>query len=1123
MPAPRFLGRRLLRALLSAVVLTALMAGLPWLLYATTTAVWAQGTDAIAHLLTRQDTGAAFMLALCAIGWIAWAGFTLSVLLEIPAQLRGRSAPSLPGLRLSQRAAGTLVSGILVLFASSTLASATPALATPTTATATATAVHPAAAGAPAGHAETAGTERAAARTYTVRDARPAESLWSIAEKLYGHGELYTKIADINEGKPMADGTVFHADAPIQPGWVLALPDAPTPHPDAPSSPPQQARTTAYTVQGGDTLWTVADEELGEGERYKELFEANKGARQPDGSRLTDPDKIQAGLILTIPHTTGPSEIPDTPTPPPAPRPEDDRPAADTPPPKPAPATPAPDSSARPGGAPPAATPKAPPTAAPTAKPSPAAPAKPAGPVTVTPAPSVPAQPGETGPGSAAPTPERSTGSVPATPETAAEDEAADGIGIRDVSAFGMLAAGSMLVTLGLKRMLQRRRRRPGELPATDDTTTEQNLHKAADPGSLELLDLALRTLAHHATDQALELPAAAGARITARSVELLLHMPDTDEDGAEPTSTRTIAPFTETAPGRWTLDRTQPLLDAEQAAHVPAPYPGLITLGTDPDDNHLLINLTLSRVLLLDGTPDAVRDTARVLALEAATSTWSDHSEIITVGLGDQLPGLLPQSRMRAVPHLKAARTDLAELLLEQRQTADGDDAPDHLPWTLVCAADIEQDEARMLADTLTAARDLPVALVLPAQGTAGAFGAFDDAVQLAVGTTRTQYVDALDADLVVQSLPEDDYQDFLDLLRQAEAPAQPADGPWRAVPPVLVDFTDNGEAGPAALPSTPFAAFTATKPLTSVPPLPTPAAEPETIPAPAPTFTAKATPDASAEATEPETEVPAGSGAPAKPEADPAPDTEEPADTVDPHAPEIQILGPVAVTGIASTGHGPKLAQLATYLYFKPSSADTVREAMDPRSPWTKPTLQTRISQLRNQLGTDPDGALYLPRDRTGIYKLSPKVRCDWDRFTTLAERGLTKGPSTGISDLEAALALVRGYPFGSTPPGWAAARIQEILVRITDTAHTLATWHRTGPRPDLDAARRAVRQGLDIDNSAELLYQDWMLIEDQAGNHNGVRAAYETILTINRRLDVSAEPETEAIYKRLTTRSA
>ncbi|RSS57503.1 LysM peptidoglycan-binding domain-containing protein [Streptomyces sp. WAC01280] len=1098
-------GRRLLRALVSAAVLAALVAGLPWLLYATTTAVWAQGTDALAHLLTRQDTGAAFMLALCAIGWIAWASFTLSVLLEIPAQLRGRRAPSLPGLRLSQRAAGTLVSGILVLFASSTLASATPALTTTVTATATAETAHPDAAAAPAEHsAQTTGTERTAARTYTVQDARPAESLWSIAEKLYGHGELYTKIADANEGRRMADGSVFRADAPIHPGWILTLPDAPATRTDDPDAPSRQAGPAAYTVQGGDTLWKVAEEELGDGERYQELFEANRGARQPDGSRLTDPDEIQAGLTLTIPHATAPSEISDTRTPPPTSQPADEQPDADTatPPSTPIPATTAPESPARPDSAPPANTPKAPPTAAPTTRPT--------APVTAAPAPSVPSQPGETAPGTGAPAPERPAASIPPAPEEATDREDADGIGIRDAAAIGMLAAGTLLATLGLKRMLQRRRRRPGELPATTATTAEQNLHATADPGSLELLDLALRALAHHATEHGLELPAVAGARITDRTVELLLPAPETDD--GDITVAPAPIPFTEADPGRWTLDRTQPLLDADTAAGIPAPYPGLITLGTDPDGNHLLINLTLSRVLLLDGTPDAVRDTARVLALEAATSTWSDHSEIITVGLGDQLPPLLPKSRMRAVPHLKGARTDLAELLLEQRQTADGDDAPDRLPWTLVCAADIDEDEARMLADTLTAARDLPVALIVPAQGTSGAFGSFDEAVHLAVGTTRTQYVDALDADLVVQSLPEDDYEDFLDLLRQAEEPAQPAEGPWKQVPPRHINLAadDAATTSPTALPAAPFTAFTASQPLTSVPPLPTPATEPETTPAPEPTAIAPPPPQA------PER---SGTGEPDEDESS----TEEPADTADLHAPEIQILGPITVTGIASTGHGPKLALLAAYLYFKPSSPDAVREAMDPRSPWTKPTLQTRISQLRNQLGTDQDDALYLPRDRTGIYKLSPRVRCDWDRFTTLAERGLTKGPSTGISDLEAAIALVRGCPFGNTPPAWAAARVQEILVRITDTAHTLATWHRTGPRPDLDAARRAVRRGLDIDDSAELLYQDWMLIEDQAGNHNGVRAAYETILTINRRLDVSTEPDTDAIYERLTNRTA
>ncbi|MFE5028157.1 hypothetical protein ACFRAO_33820 [Streptomyces sp. NPDC056656] len=172
---------------------------------------------------------------------------------------------------------------------------------------------------------------------------------------------------------------------------------------------------------------------------------------------------------------------------------------------------------------------------------------------------------------------------------------------------------------------------------------------------------------------------------------------------------------------------------------------------------------------------------------------------------------------------------------------------------------------------------------------------------------------------------------------------------------------------------------------------------------------------------------------------------------EAVDLHAPDIQVLGPVTVAGIEASGHGHKLALLAALLYFKPGiSSDTAREAMDPRKPWSKATLQSRISELRNRLGTDPDGNPFLPRDRTGTYRHSPTTRCDWTRFTQLAKRGLAKGPQAGadIADLEAALDLVRGRPFGGADLTWAAARTQE-MPGITEVTHTLATWHRTAPR--------------------------------------------------------------------------
>ncbi|WP_327575730.1 hypothetical protein [Streptomyces sp. NBC_00145] len=78
-------------------------------------------------------------------------------------------------------------------------------------------------------------------------------------------------------------------------------------------------------------------------------------------------------------------------------------------------------------------------------------------------------------------------------------------------------------------------------------------------------------------------------------------------------------------------------------------------------------------------------------------------------------------------------------------------------------------------------------------------------------------------------------------------------------------------------------------------------------------------------------------------------------------------------------------------------------------------------------------------------------------------------------------------------------------------------------TAPHPDLTAARRAVTRGLDIDDTAEILYQDWMLIEDQAGNRTGVSAAYETLRGINQRLQIGIDGETEKVFDTIMSRPA
>ncbi|MFI9018676.1 bacterial transcriptional activator domain-containing protein [Streptomyces griseus] len=161
-----------------------------------------------------------------------------------------------------------------------------------------------------------------------------------------------------------------------------------------------------------------------------------------------------------------------------------------------------------------------------------------------------------------------------------------------------------------------------------------------------------------------------------------------------------------------------------------------------------------------------------------------------------------------------------------------------------------------------------------------------------------------------------------------------------------------------------------------------------------------------------------------------------------------------------------------------------------MDPVNPWSTRTLQTRLSEIRSRLGAAPDGQPYLPRPKHG-YSFHPDVTSDWRQSQDLATRGLAD-PQGGTVDLENALALLRGKPFEGRDFPWADAVQQEMISRITDTAHTLAVRHTEGDQPDLDAARRAALCGLEIDETAEVLYRDWMNIEWRAGNTAGVRKA-------------------------------
>ena len=58
-----------------------------------------------------------------------------------------------------------------------------------------------------------------------------------------------------------------------------------------------------------ESLWEIAQQHLGDGRRYREIFEMNVGRIQPDGAKLTTPSLIRPGWILNMPSDAYGAEV----------------------------------------------------------------------------------------------------------------------------------------------------------------------------------------------------------------------------------------------------------------------------------------------------------------------------------------------------------------------------------------------------------------------------------------------------------------------------------------------------------------------------------------------------------------------------------------------------------------------------------------------------------------------------------------------------------------------------------------------------------------------------------------------------------------------------------------------
>lgn len=324
---------RLIRGLAALVVLTVGLIGVPALLVVLVGNPLPAGTSwtEVVAGLARPDDGTILVGLVTAAAWVGWLVFAISVVVEAVAVLsRQRVRITLPGLAAPQRLASGLVLAVIALStATPQVTHAEPAQSAPQLA------VPAAETAATSDRAETvrstaSQTEDAGLR-HTVQR---GDDLWSLAERFYGEGRDWRRIAAANP-----DVLTGGPDR-LEPGWRLLIPDLPA------------ERSSSYRVRSGDTLTGIAERVLHDGDRWLELYEANR-------FQLDDPDELPVGVRLQLP--TAPKAVE---------KPADDvEQKADTAPPAQAPtpveaSEPEPDALPKPTG-------RAPDSAPPSAKPQP--------------------------------------------------------------------------------------------------------------------------------------------------------------------------------------------------------------------------------------------------------------------------------------------------------------------------------------------------------------------------------------------------------------------------------------------------------------------------------------------------------------------------------------------------------------------------------------------------------------------------------------------------------------------------------------------------------------------------------------------------------------------------------
>lgn len=779
--------------------------------------------------------------------------------------------------------------------------------------------------------------------------------------------------------------------------------------PPVPSTP----SAGEVVVKAGDTLSGIAAERLGDPDRYPELATATAEVIQPGGDRLTDPDHIEPGWRIVIPEAAHP--VADATTIPTA---ESKTPAINHIPDAPGPASvaPAPDvSHAVPAGT----------------QPSLIAPSR----ASATVPPSVSRVEG--------PAPDATT-----RPFATSHGPRAAWV-VAGLTGAGTILAGTVLMTLRRRRQAQFRARRPGravpavepELIPLEKTVTT---YGAAAAVAVETLDAQLRVLAQQCADTGDDLPDLAAVELSDTTVTMHLASP-----GDLPPPWQPVDQTRQ----RW--HRTTSKDDdntGDDLADQPAPWPMLATIGSGPDGHLWLLNIEAYPLLHVLGAREPGLDFVRHIAAELATSPWSRDLTIDCVGLLPELSPLNPH-RLRhhedagtVLPDAARDAEDRArhaeDLKVTRMSTGRAHQVGDELwPAHLVILDPITADagDVDALAEVLrrrgatgatllltggeTTANPMATAVVLGEdQVTLPDFGLTLTPVRLSAAEGA-----GCAALLAGRALLQDD---------PMPAPVDPG-AAWEETAAVdgslredlVLDRHDTSDQDANRLLPAPDDAY-----------LQVAATTPDDLAALAP-------------------RVPASLRASIE-EADPTLDADVAAWRADRcDLPRLSLLGPVQARTngdiYAVTDRKPYYTEVLAWLALHPHGG--TRDQLADAFGITANRVRVDIKAVRDWLGDNPrTGTQHIPDARQsaagraqgrGIYQVDGLL-CDLDLFRRLRARGQARGGEHGMTDLANALTLVTGQPFtGTREQGWAwlaeGDRLdQHMVCAIVDVAHLVAT---------------------------------------------------------------------------------